>query len=149
MLEDPSLRLYRGELEHSNYESAGKTSVIDLAAKRDHNDEAAKEYTIGQAMRTLLEPVPDVSDLLRSCWIDPGIDILLGWMALQIGEVLWRILHPDLGAGIPTAFLSRHVLLSRKWIGLAICCSRYGPVPVSGCRVLMSGEGKPPAASCE
>jgi len=117
MLDDPVVAVVRSELEHSIYASDRKITVVDLAASREHKDGTPGSYEIGEPAGALPEPAERYFRFAK-VMLDGGVDILAGRMAEQIGETLWRVLHPDFGAGTPTDFIPRHLLVSRDWVGV-------------------------------
>ena len=117
MLDDPVAAVVRSEVEQSIYGPAGKLTVFDLAARGDRDGQTSEDYAICSVPDHVTEP-PAGNFRFAKATLDPGLDVLNGRLAAQVGETLWRVLHPDLGAGTPTDFLSRHLVLSRDWIGV-------------------------------
>lgn len=116
LLDDPVGAIVRRELEHSIYASEDpQINVVDLAASREHKDEESRDYPIGEG--SLPEPL-ERHFRFGKIKLNSGVDILGGRMSAQIGETLWRALHPDAGEGTPTDFLTRHLLVNRDWVGV-------------------------------
>lgn len=116
LLDDPVAAIVRRELEHSIYASEDpQINVVDLAASGEHKDGKERDYPIGEG------PFPEPLERhfrFGKIKLNSGVDIMVGRMSVQIGETLWRVLHPDPGKGTPTDFVTRHLLVNRDWVGV-------------------------------
>jgi hypothetical protein len=112
LLDDPVAAIARHELEHSIY--ASLLTLVDLSASSADPDGDELLRDIAEAM----PPPPERCFRFARIELNSGVETLAGHMAAQIGEALWRALHPGAAEGVPTDFLTRHLLVARDWVAV-------------------------------
>lgn len=114
LTDDPVANLVCQELELSFYNEEVK--VRDLSGCIDDQELPPTIYSIAEIDKI---PVAGPAYIrFAAVALRESVDPFRHGLAEQVGRLLWRILYPQGGSGVPSDFLSTHLLINNQWIGV-------------------------------
>ena len=124
--DDPVATAVREELESAIFISEIQTTQYSASANGmdERNDKLLPASSSSEGIKgavkasALLGKEDSRSYSFIRVRLEEGVAILDGKMAEQVGQTLWRWLHPEAGLVVPPEFVQRHLLKTANWVGV-------------------------------